>query len=64
MKTCVRTFMVICRSFHLRRRNVSDKGCRENQKTHFMVSNFFFLNRAIYEVMCNNVVEYERPQMT
>jgi hypothetical protein len=29
-------------------KNISDKSCRENQNTHFVVS-IFFLNRAIYE---------------
>ena len=33
------TFLIICRSVLLRMRNVSDKSCRENQNTHFMLSN-------------------------
>jgi hypothetical protein len=28
-------------AFFLATRNVSDKGCKENQKTHFMVSKYF-----------------------
>jgi hypothetical protein len=32
---------VISRSFLLRMRNVSDKSCRENQNTHFVLGNFF-----------------------
>ena len=44
-------------------RNVSDEGCRENQNTHFMVSNFFFFNRAVDEIMWKNTVEPDRPQM-
>ena len=35
------TFMVICRWFLRRMRNVFNKLCRENQNTHFMFSNFF-----------------------
>jgi hypothetical protein len=45
-------------------RNVSDKSCRENQITHFVFSNFFFLNRAVYEIIWKNIVERYRPQMT
>ena len=31
-----RTFMITCRSVLLRKRNVSDKNCREIQNTHFV----------------------------
>jgi hypothetical protein len=48
----------------LRMRNVSDSSCRENQNTHFVFSNFFFQNRAVYEIMWKNIVEWGRPQMT
>ena len=34
-------FFIISRSALLRMRNVSDKSCRENQNTHFMLSNPF-----------------------
>jgi len=40
MKTNIQ-FMTISRSFLLRMRNVLDKSCRENQKTHFIFSNVF-----------------------
>ena len=45
-------------------RNVSDESCRENQKAHFTF-NFFFPPeiRAVYEIMCKNIVELGRPQM-
>ena len=56
--------MIISRSFLFRMRNVSDKSCRENQNTHFVFSNFFFENRAVYEIMEKNNVEPDRPQMT
>jgi hypothetical protein len=36
------TFLAISRSFLLRMRNVADKTCRENQNTHFVLSNLFF----------------------
>ena len=46
-------------------RNVSDKSCTENQKTHFMFNNFsFFENHVIYEVMWENTVQPDRLQMT
>jgi hypothetical protein len=32
-------------------KNISDKSCTENQNTHFVFNNFFFLNRAVYEIM-------------
>jgi hypothetical protein len=37
------TFLIISRSFLLRTRNISDKRCTENQNTHFVFSDFFFL---------------------
>jgi hypothetical protein len=36
------TFFIVSRSVLLRMRYVSEKGCRENQNTHFMFSNFSF----------------------
>jgi hypothetical protein len=36
----------------------------ENQNTHFMFSEFFFQNRALYETVCKNMVEYDGPQVT
>jgi len=31
--------------------DVSDKSCREYQNTDFVLNNFFFENRADYEIM-------------
>ena len=48
-------------------KNVSDNSCRENKKhqnTHFIFNDFFFENRAVYEIMVKNAVEADRPQMT
>ena len=46
-------------------RNVSDKSCRGNQNTHFVLNSFFFLeNRAIYEIMWENILGLGRLQMT
>ena len=36
------TFMIISRWILRKMRNFVDKSCRENQNTHFMLSNFFF----------------------
>ena len=65
MKVYVRTFMVISCSVLLTMRNVSEKGCRENQKKCFKFSNFFFSeNRVVYEIMWKSTVQPDRPQMT
>jgi len=45
-------------------KNVSDKSCRESQNTHFMFSNFFSENCAVFETMWKNSVQPDRPQMT
>ena len=58
-----KTFLITSWSILLGMRNVSDKSGRENQNTHFMFSNFFFLNCAVYEIMWKNIVELDRLQM-
>jgi hypothetical protein len=46
-------------------RNFSDKSCRENQNTYFVFNNPPPPeNRAVYEIMWENIVEPGRPQMT
>jgi hypothetical protein len=45
-------------------RNVSDKTCTENQKPHFVFSNIFLENPALYQIMWENTAEPDRPQMT
>jgi hypothetical protein len=57
------TFLIISRSVLLRIKTVWEKGCRENQNTPFMFSNFFSKNRVVCEVMWKNTVEPDRPQM-
>ena len=55
----------ISRSVLLRMRNFSGKRCRGNQNTHFVFNiYFFFENRAVYEIMCKNMVQPGRPRMT
>jgi hypothetical protein len=44
-------------------RNISDRLCRENQNTLFMISDLFFLNRAFHE-MWKNISGPDMPQMT
>ena len=58
-------FRITPRLFLLRMRNVSDKSCRENQNIHFVFNNSPPPeNRAVYEIMWENIVERGRPQMT
>jgi len=56
-------FLIISRSVLLKVRNVSDKTCRENQNIQFMFI-FFPENRSVYEIIWENIVEQDRPQMT
>ena len=57
------TFSIISRSYLLRMKNISDKSHRDSRNTHCMFNNFFFfLNRAVYEVMWKNIVERCWPQ--
>ena len=58
------TFLNISCLILLGMRNVSDQSSRENQNTDFMLNNFFFENRAIYEIMQKNTAELGRPQIT
>jgi len=46
----------------LRMKNISKRCCRE--KTHFLCAVTFFLNSAVYEIMCKNILEPGRTQMT
>jgi hypothetical protein len=59
------TFMVASRQIPLRMKNVTDTSCRENRNTHFMFNNIFSPeNRAVYEIMWNNIVQLDRLQLT
>ena len=52
------TFSIICRSVLLRMKSISDKNCRETQNTYFMYIIYIYIeNRAVYEIMCNNLIE-------
>jgi hypothetical protein len=54
--------MIISRSILLKMRNVSDRICNENQNT-FYVKQCFFRKSNLYEIMWENPVELERPQI-
>jgi len=58
----LRKFCIIPCSFLFRMRNVSDRS-RHNQNTYFM-SNNFFQNPAVYEIMFKNIAEPRRPRKT
>jgi hypothetical protein len=56
------TFMIICRSIH---HEMSQTKVAEKIKTHILWSiTFFFINRAVYEIMWTNMAEPDRSQMT
>ena len=59
------TFFITPRSVFLRMRTVSDRSCIEYRSKLFIFKNFFFFeNRAVYEVMWENIVDMGRQQMT
>jgi hypothetical protein len=43
--------MIVFPPIIYRMRNISDKMCRENQNTNFVLKNFFPVSRAVYEIM-------------
>jgi hypothetical protein len=55
-------FLIISPSVILRMRNISDKSCRGNQNTHFMLKNVFVENRTVCEIMWINTVERGRTR--
>ena len=45
-------YMIIFSSVRLRMINVSDRICIQNQNTHCIFNNFFFVeNRAVYKIL-------------
>ena len=56
--------MIISCSILPRMRNVSEKSCRKKQHIFCVQYFFFFENRAVYETMWENIVEWGRSQMT
>ena len=56
------TFMIVFRWVLLRRWNISDKICRENQDT-FYVQKFLAENCDVHKIMWKNMVEIVRLQM-
>jgi len=57
------TVMIISRSVLLRMRTVSDKSCRENQTTRFMLRNLISENRAVYDITWESIVQPGRPRL-
>jgi hypothetical protein len=57
------TVLNIPRPVLLRTRNVPYKTCRENQNTHFTFNNILFEDRAVYEIMLENIAEPDRTQI-
>ena len=57
-------FVIISRWILIRMRSVSDKSCRENQKTRSLFRIVFPNNRTVYEIMWKSTVQPDRPQMT
>ena len=59
-------FVVVSGWILLVMRNISDKICRENQNTHFVLSKFFIFPdiRALYRIKWKNVVQPEGAQVT
>ena len=45
-------------------RNISDRICKANQNTHFVVQERLSENRAIYDIVWQNMVQPDKPQMT
>jgi len=59
----MKTYVHICPSVHIRMIHASDKSCRENQNIFYILITFFEI-LAVYEIMWENVVQPDRPQMT
>ena len=68
------TFFIISRLVLLRMKNVSHKSCGKNRFTHFIFNTFYiqyilysiyFLKKScLYKIMCKNIIELGRPQLT
>jgi hypothetical protein len=57
-------FVTISRPTLLRMRNVSNKRCRENQNTNFMLNYYFFFFFYVNEIMWKNIVESQKTHIT
>jgi hypothetical protein len=63
LREYLRKFMIPSHFAFLRMRNISDEVCRHNH-THILYSVTLSENRAVYEVIWQNMVEPDRPLMT
>jgi hypothetical protein len=59
----IHTCMIISCSVLLRMKHFSDRSCRENQNTQFILGNFFSENCAVCEIMLENIVEQDSTQI-
>ena len=42
--------------------NISDKSCKENRNTHFILNNFFFFSKMVpFMITWKNIVQPDRP---
>ena len=57
-------YVIVSRSVLFRMKNVSDKICRENKNTHFMLSIPPPPKIVGYEIMWENRLQPDRPQIT
>jgi hypothetical protein len=54
--------MIISHRVLLRMRSISDKSCRENQNTYYILKKFS-KNHTIYEIIWKNMMDPDRPQI-
>ena len=61
------SFAILSRRITIRRtRNISDEICNKKKKknTFYVQKHFFPKNLNVYEKMCENIAQPDRPQMT
>jgi hypothetical protein len=58
------TFLIISRLILLKIRSVSEKIVEKIKHTHCVQQIFFLENRALYEIMWKNIVQWGKPQTT
>jgi hypothetical protein len=58
------TFMITYRSFLHRMRTVLHESCRKYHNTPFVLDKFFPEIRVVCEIMWNNLLQTDRPQLT
>jgi hypothetical protein len=64
MKTNTNFLSCLAQFFFLEWKNIAHESCRENRSTYFIFVNCFSESRSVCDIMWNNYVERDRPQMT